>query len=179
MEFSGGPKSGEYWHPGVIEHLLILRDPKGSPRLVAAGVNNGEHQATLVELDPFAMNGTSTPSRMKDQTFRLLDMPEAHEELVVLFPRTCLSERAPYTRIHSIEAHDGGVLVVEQEDYRGSSDRLIYYDFDSSLRLSRAFVSSQFREEHMKLEQAGLINHSWQQDQSLISSALVYRPKAP
>jgi len=106
-------------------------------------------------------------------------MPEAHEELVVLFPRTCLSKNAPYTRVDGVEAHDGGVLVNEIEDYNGSSNRLIYYDFDSSLRLKRAFDSSQFREEHMKLEQAGLINHFWQQDQASLATGLVYRPKAP
>jgi hypothetical protein len=176
---SNGKLRAEYWHPGVVDHLLILRNPNGSPRLIAAGVNNGEHQATMVELDPFAMKGASTPFTMKDQHFKLLDMPEAHEDLVVLFPRTCLSEKAPYTRVLSIDAHDHGLLVVEKEDYKGGSDRLIYYDFDSSLRLTRAFVSSQFREEHMKLEQAGLVNHSWRQDQALISTGLIYRPKAP
>jgi DNA-binding winged helix-turn-helix (wHTH) protein len=176
---SAGHLRADYWHPGSVDHLLILRDLKGSPRLIAAGVNNGEHQATLVELDPFAMKGASTPFSMKDQTFKLLDMPEAHEDLVVLFPRTCLSEGAPYTRIGSIDPHDGGFLASEFEDYKGSSNRLIYYDFDSSLRLTRAFLSSQFREEHMKLEQAGLVNHSWRQDQDLLSTGLIYRPKAP
>jgi hypothetical protein len=175
---SKGRLRAEYWHPGAVDHLLVSRDPNGSARLIAAGVNNGEHQATLVELDPFALNGPSTPFSMKDQTFRILDMPEAHEDLVVLFPRTCLSGKAPYTRIDHIQAYEGGVLVVEIEDYE-RSNRLTYYDFDSSLRLRRAFVSSQFREEHMKLEQAGLINHSWREDQALISTGLVYRPKAP
>jgi hypothetical protein len=31
----------------------------------------------------------------------------------------------------------------------------------------------------MKLEQAGLVNHSWRQDQDLLSTGLIYRPKAP
>jgi len=176
---AGGNLRAEYWHPGHLSKLLILPDPRGSPRLVAAGVNNGEHQATLVELDPFALSGPSTPSQMKDQRFRLLDMPEAHGEIVALFPRTCLSKDAPYTRVGSIEAHEGGFVVIEIEDYKGDSNRLVYYDFDSSLRLKNAFLSSQFREEHMKLEQAGFINHSWRQDQDLLSTGLVYRPKAP
>jgi len=59
----------------------------GAPRLIAGGVNNGDHCATLVVLDPFVMRGVSTPVRLRDDGFRLLlDLPEGHEEVVVLFP---------------------------------------------------------------------------------------------
>lgn len=177
---SKGRLQAEYWHPGHLNKLLVLPGFNGSPRLIAAGVNNGEHQATLVELDPFAMNGASTPFRMKDQNFRLLDMPEAHEELVILFPRTCLSKDAPYTRVTGLQAHDGGFLVTETEDYRFENpDRVVFYDFDSSFRLTRAFVSSGFREEHMRWEEIGLVHHFWQKDQAELSTGLIYRPKAP
>jgi hypothetical protein len=35
------------------------------------------------------------------------------------------------------------------------------------------------REWSTLLPQAGLVNHSWRQDQDLLSTGLVYRPKAP
>ncbi len=171
-----GRLRAEYWHPGSMYLLTsIPTGPGGAPRLLAGGVNNGEHRATLVELDPFALSGASTPSHMRDQQFRLLDMPEAHEELVVLFPRTCLSRNEPYTRAGGLAAVDGAVHVNIIESFDPTSKRVVFYDFDQSLRLTRAFVSSDYREEHLNQERAGVLHHSWKEDEAGLASGLEYR----
>ncbi len=175
-----GNLMAEYWHPGSLYLLTsIPSGPGGAPRLLAGGVNNGEHRATLIELDPFAIRGASTPSRMRDLQFRLLDMPEAHEELVILFPRTCLSRNEPYTRTGGLAAVDGAVHMNIIESFDPASKRVVFYDFDQSLRLTRAVVSSDYREEHLKLEQAGAIHHSWREDEAALGPGIEYRPKAP
>ena len=172
-----GRLTAEYWHPGVLGHLQAIHNgPGDSVRLLAAGVNNGEHRATIVILDPFSIKGVSTPSQMRDQRFRLLDMPEANEEMVVLFPRSCLSlfVKAPYNQIASLRIDDVGVHAALIENYAGN--RLVYYDLDPQFHVKRAFVSSQYREEHLVLENSGAIKHSWQEDEAAIAKGFEYRP---
>jgi hypothetical protein len=88
----------EYWHGG---HLLYsdLADLDGNGRiqLLLGGVNNGNHQATLVVLDPLKVSGIVTPKEMTDPRFELLSMSAANERAVILFPRSCLSTGQPYT----------------------------------------------------------------------------------
>ncbi len=171
---------GEYWHPG---HLFWLSAdpavPGGAPRLLAAGVNNGEHRATLVALDPMAVAGVSTPWRMRDQRFRLLDMPEAREDTVILFPRTCLSRDEPYTRVGNLEVDDHVIRVTVVESYDPTSRRTVVYEFDHGLHLRRAFLSSNYREEHLKLEHSGALKHSWREDEAALAQQLEYRRNVP
>ena len=176
---AAGVVVAEYWHPGSLSLLRSLAAAPGSaPRLLAAGVDNGEHQATLVELDPWNLHGASTPVRMKDQRFRLLDMPDAREERVILFPRTCLSRNEPYTRVSALSVDEGGVHLQVFESYNPDPNRLLYYDFDRSLRLTRAFVSSNYRAEHLQLEESGRLHHSWREDEDGLSRGLEYRVQA-
>jgi hypothetical protein len=176
---ASGEMVAEYWHPG---HLNLLAERSAgvgaAPRLIAGGVNNGEHRATLVILDPFAMKGASTPSRMRDQQFRLLDLPEAHEELVILFPRTCLSRNEPYTRVREIDADEHGVRVMVMESH-DVTPRIIDYDFAPSFSLRRAFLSSEYRAEHLRLEQAGKLTHSADVDEAGLARSLEFRRDTP
>lgn len=166
---ASGRLVAEYWHPGQLYLLAETRAGFGAaPLLLAGGVNNGEHRATLVVLDPFAMKGATTPSRMKDQRFRLLDMPDAHEELVVLFPRSCLSRDEPYTRLQRIEADEQAVRVVTIESH-DVTPRAIFYEFDRSLALRRAFLSSEYRQEHLRLEQSGKLSHFADADEAALA----------
>jgi hypothetical protein len=172
----------EYWHPGVLFWLRAVNTgPGGSPRLLAAGVNNGERRATIVQLDPFAMSGVSTPWHMKEPRFRLLDMPEANEDLVILFPRTCLSlsRNEPYTRVSTFAVDQDAVHASVIESYKPTSPRVVFYDFDLSLRLKRAFVSSDYREEHLQSEASGALTHSWKEDEEALAGGLEYRTSHP
>ena len=178
---SAGRATAEYWHPGALYLIYSIKaaGSGGTPRVLAAGVNNGEHRATLVVLDPFAMSGISTPSRMKDQHFRLLDMPEAKEDLVILFPRTCLSRDEPYTRVGTVTVDDHAIHVITVESFNGLLHRNVFYDFDFSLRLTSAVLSSDYRDEHLKLERAGVLHHSWREDEAGLAKGFEYRPQAP
>jgi hypothetical protein len=165
----------EYWHPGQL--YLLAEDPRhagAAPRVLAGGVNNGEHRATLVALDPFALSGASTPYRMQDQRFRLLDMPEAHEDAVVLFPRSCLSRNEPYTRLKSIAVDDYTIRAVVTETHQVSM-RGIFYEFDHDLKLRRAFLSSEYRLEHAEMERDGKLSHSANADEQPLGAALEIR----
>jgi len=172
-----GKLVAEYWHPGQLWRLAETRAAVGgAPRLLAGGVNNGEHCATLVMLDPFAMKGATTPSRMKDQHFRLLDMPEAQEEAVILFPRSCLSEDEPYTRLDTLEADEQAVRVRVVES-AALTKRVIFYEFDPSLVLRRAFLSTEYRQEHAKLEQSGELSHTAAVDEAELARGVEIRRK--
>lgn len=176
---ASGRLVAEYWHPGQLFFLVESRAGfGGAPRIIAGGVNNGEHRATLVVLDPFAMKGASTPSRMRDQAFRLLDMHEAHEELVVLFARSCLSRDEPYTRVSEIGADQQSVRVKVTESH-DLSPRIVYYDFDPSLVLRRVLPSSEYREEHLRLERSGQLTHSAAADEADLERGLEIRRKMP
>ena len=112
---------------------------------------------------------------MADQKFRLLDMPEAKEELVILFPRLCLGRDGPYNRINAVAIDQHAIRATVLESYDGLSNRLVYFDFDHAFRLTRAFVSSQYQEEHLGLERTGVLRHSWHDDDASLSKDIVYR----
>jgi hypothetical protein len=176
---SSGRLVAEYWHPGILYLLAETRAGfGGAPRLIAGGVNNGEHRATLVVLDPFAMKGASTPSRMTDQKFRLLGMPESNEEAVILFPRSCLSRGEPYTRAWTLEAAEQTVLVRVKEGH-DLSKPFIFYEFGPSLTLRRAFLSTEYRQEHARLERSGALSHSADADEAGLGRRLEIHRKAP
>jgi hypothetical protein len=170
----------EYWHPGQLYLLTKSRAGfGGAPRLLAGGVNNGEHRATVVVLDPFAMKGISTPSRMKDQHFRLLDMPEAHEEMVVLFPRSCLSTGEPYTRLTLIEADERAVRINVAEGHDPFTPNVLLYDFDPSLVPKRVTLSSEYSQAHIRLERSGTLLHSAIVDEAELLRSLEIRRSGP
>lgn len=157
---ASGTLAAEYWHPGHLYFLAESRSaPDGPPRVLAGGVNNGEHRATLVVLDPFAMSGASTPSVRRDPRFQLLGMPESREEVAILFARSCLGRNELYTRVSELEADAQAVRVKVMESVE-DSDRVVYYEFSPGFALSRVFASNQYREEHQKLERSGQLTHS-------------------
>jgi hypothetical protein len=174
---ASGRLIAEYWHPGQLLLLAESRAGFGAePRIIAGGVNNGEHRATLVVLNPFAMKGASTPSQMRDQAYRLLDMPEASEDAVVIFPRSCLSAAEPYTRVSELEADSQAVRVKVTESHDLSA-RIIYYDFDPALGLKRVLPSSEYLAEHRQKERSGDLAHSAQADEARLQQGLEIRHK--
>ncbi len=109
-------------------------DKDGANELILAGVNNGEHQATVVVLDPLRVSGLMTPPKMRDQRFRLLDMQAANEKAVVLFPRSCISSGLPYTRAPDLHVTRDRIIaeVAEGEDESGAG---FVYELDYGLHV--------------------------------------------
>jgi len=123
-------------------------------------VNNGDHQATLVVLDPLKMVGAVTPMEMLDRRFALLGMAAAKEKAVVLFPRSCLSVGEPYTRAELLSVSNDRITVVVAEgpaerDYPG-----FIYELDRSLRVVAVQPQGPgtFRR-HDELEARGKLDH--------------------
>jgi hypothetical protein len=173
---SAGRLLAEYWHPG---HLYLLDtiggNGPGKARLLAAGVNDGEHRATLVVLNPYTMRGASTPSRMADQRFHILDMREAHEELVILFPRSCLDRDEPKTMVGDLEVSAQDVLVRVAMGHHADLPRSVYFEFTPDFRLKRTFPSTEYWQEHNRLEREGKLDHSWHKDMEMLAEGVEYR----
>jgi hypothetical protein len=130
-----GTVRGEYWHPGHLLHMAQADlDGDGKEEVLLAGVNNGYHTATLVVLEPGKMSGRVTPQEMQDPRFRLLDMAAAHEKVVILFPRSCLSQGQRYTRANGLWLSPDRIRVdVNESTLDTSRDPGFYYEFDNKL----------------------------------------------
>jgi hypothetical protein len=173
---ASGRLLAEYWHPG---HLYLLDtiggNGPGKTRLLAAGVSDGEHRATLVVLNPYTMHGPSTPSRMVDQKFHILDMPEAHEELVILFPRSCLDRDEPKTIVGDLEVNGQNILVRVAMGHHADLPRSVFFEFTPDFQLKRVFPSTEYWQEHRRLEREGKLDHSWHKDMETLAAGLEYR----
>jgi hypothetical protein len=166
----------EYWHPG---HIAFLRriggNAPGDARLLAAGVSDGDHRAVVVVLNPYKMRGASTPSRMADQRFRMLDMPEAHEELVILFPRSCLDRDEPKTMVSHVTVNEHNILVDVVMGHNVAMRWKVFFEFTPDFRLKRVFPSTEYWQEHLRLEREGRLDHSWQKDMEMLAKGVEYR----
>ena len=54
---------------------------------------------------------------------------------------------------------------MELAESHGPSPREIFYEFSPSLVLIRAFLSGEYRQEHLQLEEAGKLSHSASDDE--------------
>ena len=173
-----GSVQAEYWHPGQIRHLSqIDMDGHGENMLLAGGVNNGEQTATIVVLDPYRLPRLSTPARVTDERFRLLDIPPANERAVILFPRSCVSKGSPYTRVVSLRATSTGFTAVVAESFDPFSPQVIVYDFDRHLRVASIQPTPEYVEKHRAMQRAGEIGHAYDEAKEIadLKSRVVVR----
>lgn len=133
---SHGRIAAEYWHPGHLTHMAQADlDGSGRRDVLLAGVNNGNHQATLVVLDPLSLSGVITPAVMKDDRFRLLNMSASHEKAVVFFSRSSISLGQPYTRAADVHVTDQHRIVVTVAEGTSENNPGFVYEFDFALRV--------------------------------------------
>ncbi len=157
-----GAVVGEYWHPG---HLVAMAQADlngdGRSELLLAGVNNGNHQATLVVLDPLLVRGSMTPTQMRDDRFRLLDMPAAREKAVVFFPRSCLSTGKPFTIAAGLVITPQRIMVQVAEEPSTASAEWVY-EFDYRLLpVNVVPTGDDVRIKHQEMEAKGEIHHPY------------------
>jgi len=158
-----GRMVGEYWHPGHLLHSgQADLDGSGRKLLILAGVNNGNHQATLVILDPMKMLGVVTPHEMKDHRFELLNMAPAHETAVVFFPRSCVSADQPYTRVRTLHINNDRIVATVSEGM-AEIDQGFVYELDYNLRVMNVVPTNAVAVErmHRDLEVQGKLTHSF------------------
>lgn len=175
---TAGHLLAEYWHPG---HLLHLGETDlagiGPDQVLLGGVNNGNHQATMVVLDPMRMSGQSTPAEMADDHFRLVGMSPAHEQAVVLFPKSDVGKHAPYTRVANlwVTTADRIVIQVAEGTDEHTSPQLVY-ELDRSLQVIAVHSTDSFRLAHQKLTSEGQLDHALSQAElDQLKSAVIVR----
>jgi hypothetical protein len=158
----GGKKVGEYWHPGHLDFIAV-RDIDGDtrPELLLAGVNNGEHAATILAFDPFRVQGT--PAVELESGYGLSGFPPGTEKVVILIPRSCVAltgeYKTPYNRVGRWDFSKYSVTVITGEDEITGTERFIYYEFDSNLQLLGVSPSVSLQRAHEKLEREKLLDH--------------------
>jgi len=167
---------GEYWHPG---HLTCLGaadlDNDGQMDMLLAGVNNGNHQATLVVLDPLKVVGALTPKEMKDHRFELLGMPSAREKAVVFFPRSSFSAGQPYTRTRRLSVTKERVIVLVAEGVRFEDPTLIY-ELDYRLNVINVTpAGAEVNYAYRALEARGAVDHSFSEECARLKAGVIVR----
>jgi transcriptional regulator with XRE-family HTH domain len=160
----GGALVSEYWHSG---HLLYTAhadlNGDGIEEILLAGVNNGYGQATIVVFDARNVNGAS-----KQPGRQILGFASGTEKAVVLFPKTCLAQNAPYNRVKSLwitQERRITVAVVEGVSEARNPGEMIY-ELDFGLNVSSARPDSHLQENHRILESQGILDHSWTEEES-------------
>ena len=170
---------GEYWHPGHLLHFeQVDLDRSGRRYLLLAGVNNGNHQATLVVLDPLKISGVVTPTEMKDHRFELLNMTPAREKAVVLFPRSCMSADQPYTRVSNLQVSKDRIVVTVSEGVVESAQGFVY-EFDYDLQTVNVVPGNgvELERVHRSLEARGKLDHpfDFEKESGRIKAGVIVR----
>jgi hypothetical protein len=157
---SGGKKVSEYWHSGHLDYLALADlDGDGRQEIIATGISNGYHQATLVVLDPDRVFGASTEAARPE--LQLHGMGTAQERLRLLFPRSDLNKAL-------FEYNAGTEATVERGSVRLSVKEclqppgcLIWYEFDRHFHLVTAYADEQFRSFHAQFYSKGKDDHQF------------------
>lgn len=156
---SNGKTISEYWHSGGLSSLA-LADLVGDGReeIIATGVSEYDHQATLVVLDADRVFGASTEVR---PGFQIHGFGVAQERLRLLFPRSDLNRALfQFNMATELTVEHGIVRFTVMECITPLGCR-IYYEFDKNFRLIAAYAGGdEFRSAHEKFYQSGKDAHT-------------------
>jgi len=142
-----GKTVSEYWHSGHLDFMILADlDGDGRQEIVASGVSNGYHRATLVVLD--ADNVTVASLEPLRPEIQLHGMGTPHERLRLLFPRSDINLASQnYNAAKQITFSNGTVRVPVLEcDLKANC--LIWYEFDTRFVLRSVYADDQFRTAH-------------------------------
>ena len=149
-----GKVLSEYWHSGHLDHIVLADlDGNGKEEIVATGISNGYHSATLIVLDPDRVFGASTEAARPE--LQIHGMEVAQEKLRLLFPRSDLNKALfPYNKAAEPTVDHGSIrLFVWERSYPlGWS---IVYEIDKNLHLNAAFAAEDFRSAHVEFYRNG------------------------
>lgn len=144
---SSGKLSSEYWHSGHLFYLTLADlDGNGREEIIASGISNGYHQATLIVLDPDQVHGASSePARPEIQ---IHGMGAAAERLRLLFPRSDLNKALyTYNEGQDVTVGSAGIRFNVRECPQLSGCKILYA-FDRKFHLASATAGDQFRDAH-------------------------------
>lgn len=157
LDASGKPIS-EYWHSGRLDSMTLADlDGDGKEEIIAAGINNGNHQATLVALDADRVTGASTEVQ---PDFQIRHMGAAQEKLRLLFSRSDLNQALfPYNQAINPLVEKGIIRVIVRECMTPPGCQ-VFYEFDKDFRLINVYAAEDFRSSHGRFYQNGAKAHS-------------------
>lgn len=157
---SQGKTISEYWHSGHLEHLTVAElDGDVRPEIVATGISNGYHQATLVVLDPDRISGASAETARPE--IQIHGMGIAHERVRLLFPRSDLNrDRYPFDWALMPIIEHGRITLAVKEDLKDPGCS-ISYEFDTKFHLLGVEAYDTFVSAHNEFYRNGSSRHSF------------------
>lgn len=144
-----GKTISEYWHSGGLNSMAMADlDGDGREEILAAGVSEYDHQATLVVLDPDRAFGASTEERPE---FQIHGMGAAQERMRLLFRRSDLNRAMfQFNMAMNPAVERGGIRLSVAECITPVGCR-IFYEFDKTFRLIAAYAGGdEFRSAHAR-----------------------------
>jgi hypothetical protein len=157
---SRGKTISEYWHSGHLEHLSVADlDGDGREEIVATGISNGYHQATLVVLDPDRLSGASTEAARPELQIHGLGI--AQERLRLLFPRSDLNKALSVYNAGQEATIDHGSIRFSVAECLHPQGCPVWYEFDKNFNLVTAYADEQFRSAHAQFYAKGKDAHSF------------------
>jgi hypothetical protein len=155
---SHGKTISEYWHSGHLEHLTLADlDGDGREEIVATGISNGYHQATLIVLDPDRASGASTEAARPELQIHGLGV--AQERLRLLFPRSDLNRALSVYNAGQEATIEQGRLRFSVAECLHPQGCFIWYEFDRNFNLVTAYADEQFRSAHAQFYTKGRDAH--------------------
>jgi hypothetical protein len=153
---SRGEVMREYWHSGHLSHVeAVDLDGDGQVELLAAGVSKAHKTATLLVFDPNTLDGASAE---EEAAYQLQGFREGSERARVLFPRSCLSSREPFTNMERVW-HEPGEIDIEVDHALGEGNASVYYRLNLDLSLKDVSLASSFEHTHGILHSEGIVDH--------------------
>jgi hypothetical protein len=155
---SNGKTMSEYWHSGGLSSMVLADlDGDGRQEIIATGVSEYDHQATLVVLDPGRVFGASTEVR---PGFQIHGMGVAQERLRLLFPRSDLNRALFQFNLATDPTVEHGSIRLTVLECITPPGCRIWYEFDKNLRLISAYAGGdEFRSAHVRFYENGKAAH--------------------
>lgn len=143
---SGGRLVSEYWHSGHLANLTLADlDGDGREEIIATGISNGYHQATMVVLDPDQVHGASVEAARPEIQIHGMGVP--HERARLLFRRSDLNvASAPWNEGMEATVQNGRIRFWTQECSAPADG--IWYELDNQFRLIHLEAGDYFRNVH-------------------------------
>ena len=135
---ANGKTISEYWHSGGLSYMVLADlDGDGREEIIATGVSEYDHQATLVVLDPDRVFGASSEVR---PGFQIHGMGIAQERLRLLFPRSDLNKALFQFNQAAEPTVEHGSIRLTVRECIAPPGCLIWYEFDKNFRLISAYA---------------------------------------
>jgi hypothetical protein len=155
---SNGKTLSEYWHSGHLFNFN-LASLAGREEILASGISNGYHQATLLVLDPDRVSGASTETMRPEVQIHGMGAP--HERFRLLFLRSDLNKDLYlYNEALGAVVSPGRVQIDVKECWltvpQGCT---IVYGFDDNFNLLAASAEDTFLNAHREFYSKSKGNH--------------------